>query len=480
MKLIKIIGLGPGDPIHVSRKAWEILSSSDEVLLRTNLHPVAQALPSTVRVESFDKFYTDIKEFGEIYDRIVRKVLELADKRDMVVYAVPGDPNVGESTVALLRDEASRRGIQVDIIPGISFIEPSLQLLEIDALDGLYVADALWLAAGHHPSFSPDSPALVAQIYSQSVAADVKLTLMNQYLDDHPAVLLHHVGTEHSRVEKLMLFEIDRSEFIDGMTTLYLPPVETASSLESFQETVAHLRAPDGCPWDRKQTHETLRKHILEEAYEVLQAIDNQDLDALKEELGDLLLQIVLQAQIATEAGAFRMTDILEGINTKIVRRHPHVFGGIEANGIDQVLHNWEALKAAEREADGSAEGALDGIPAHLPALAQANEIQSRAERVGFAWPALEQILKKVEEEYTEVQEAQDMDEQIAEMGDLFFALANYAHWLDIDPESALRGANQRFQARFSMMENSIAAQGKNISEIALDEMERLWQDQKS
>jgi len=479
MKVIKIIGLGPGDPKHISRKAWEILSSSDELLLRTNTHPVAQALPSSVRVESFDKFYTAITDFDEIYERIVGRVIELADKRDTVVYAVPGDPNVGESTVALLRDEARRRGIQVDIIPGISFIEPSLDLLEIDALDGLYIADALSLAAGHHPPFSPDIPALVAQLYSQNIAADVKLTLMNQYADDHPAALLHHVATEQAQVENLVLYEIDRSEFIDGMTTLYLPPVETSSSFEAFQETVAHLRAPDGCPWDREQTHESLRKHILEEAYEVLQAIDNQDLDALKEELGDLLLQIVLQAQIAGETGVFRMSDILRGINSKIIRRHPHVFEGMEVNGIDQVLHNWEALKAVEREANGRGEGILDGIPGHLPALAQANEIQSRAARVGFAWPALKQILNKIEEQYAEVKEARELDEQSKELGDLFFALVNYAQWLDIDPESALRATNKRFQVRFSRMENSIIEQGKNLSEIALNELEHLWQEQK-
>jgi tetrapyrrole methylase family protein/MazG family protein len=471
-----IIGLGPGDPQWVTRGAWEEIQTVDEIFLRTKDHPAVSSFPKTLSVYSFDDVYEEAEDFTEVYSTIVDRLIQEATQREKIIYGVPGDPSVGEATVAALRTRSVESEIIIKIVPGVSFVEPCLALLEIDALDGLSVVDALTVAAGHHPSFPPDHPALIAQLYSKLVAADVKLTLMNQYPDDHPVTLIHFAGSPHAKVENCQLCEMDRRDNIGSMTTLFVPALSVPSSLESFQETVAHLRAPGGCPWDREQTHESLRMHLLEETYEVLQSIDTGNLVALKEELGDLLLQIVLHAQIATEAGEFTMADVIAGINAKIIRRHPHVFEDLDLKEVDQVLTNWEKLKAVEREAEGIEKGVLDGVPQGLPALAQAYELQLRVARVGFDWPEVEGVLAKINEELSEVQEAIDGVSQAAEIGDLLFAVVNYARWLDIDPETALRDANRRFRNRFAQLEKSTTALGRKLSEMTLEEMDSLWE----
>lgn len=475
---ITIIGLGPGSPKLLTRQAWEILQSSDRIWVRTIQHPAVEELQATLDVEihSFDGLYERSESFEDVYSSIVGEIMRQAEGPQGVVYAVPGDPLVGEATVLALIDAAESRGIQLNIVHGISFVEPSLRLAALDALDGIFLADALDVAGAHHPPFSPDTPALIGQVYSRLVASDVKLTLMNQYPDDHMVLLIQSAGTSQGSVEVIALTELDRREMFNAMTSLIVPPLERPSAFERFQETVAHLRAPEGCPWDREQTHQSLRSHIMEEAYETLQAIDDDDMDALREELGDLLLQIVLQAQIATEEGAFQMADVIAGIHAKLVRRHPHVFGDLDVNDVDQVLHNWESLKESERANAGSEKGVLDGVPANLPALAQAEEIQDRVVRVGFDWPAIEGVLEKVHEELEEIRAAEGQDELESELGDLLFAVVNYARWLGVDPESALRSANQRFRNRFKAIEKQAEREGKKLNGLSLAEMEMLWQ----
>jgi tetrapyrrole methylase family protein/MazG family protein len=321
----------------------------------------------------------------------------------------------------------------------------------------------------------------VAQIHSRQVASNVKLTLMAHYPDDHPAALVHAAGTASELVERLRLFEIDRSEQIGLLTVLYLPPLSPEAAFEAFQEVIARLRAPNGCPWDREQTHLSLRSYLLEETYETLAALDNQDPQAMREEFGDLLLQIVLHAQIASENGDFTMADILSTIHSKIVRRHPHVFGEVEIADAQGVLQNWERLKAAERAANGAAEASLlDGVALALPALSMAEQYQIRAARVGFDWPDVKGVVDKLEEELAEVHAASDDDGTRAdEIGDLLFAVANLARWYKIDPESALRQANQRFRKRFTFIETSARRQGRTIADMTLQEMEDLWQEAK-
>jgi tetrapyrrole methylase family protein/MazG family protein len=293
--------------------------------------------------------------------------------------------------------------------------------------------------------------------------------------------LVHSRADRTVAVEQLALEAIDSSPQIGTMTCLFVPPLEEGSAIEAFQEVVAHLRAPDGCPWDREQTHASLRRHLLEEAYEAIAAMDADDPAAIKEELGDLLLQVVLNAQIASEGGNFTFNDVSLGVREKIIRRHPHVFGDLKVEGVDGVLTNWERLKETERSGkESGAGGLLEGVPLALPALGQAQEYQERAARVGFDWPEIQGVLDKIAEEISEVRQASELDSLAAELGDLLFALVNLSRWKGVDAESALRGANARFKKRFGFIEAQARQRQRRLSDLTLDEMESLWQQAKA
>ena len=477
---ITLLGLGPGNPDLLTRQAWHLLESIPEIYLRTEQHPVIEGFPRGLKTYSFDYLYEQVDSFEAVYAQIVEQVLELGLRSKGVVYAVPGHPFLAEATGLEIARRAREMSIPLKIVEGLSFLEPTMTALNLDPFPHTALVDALELVIAHMPPFSPNAPAIVAQIHSKMIASDVKLTLMSLYPDEHPVQLVHAAGTNQETVESLPLYELDRSDYIGLLTTLYVPPLGQAASFEAFQEVIAHLRAPDGCPWDREQTHQTLRPHLLEEAYEVISALDADDPRAMCEEFGDLLLQIVLHAQIASENGEFTMSDVLQGVHTKIVNRHPHVFGDVELKEIDGVLLNWERMKAAERAANGLEEASLlDGVAKALPALIQAEEFQKRAARVGFDWPEVRGVIEKVDEEMNEVRLAVDSRARAAEIGDLIFAVVNLARWYDVDAESALREANARFRARFSQIEQAARAQGRSVSDLALDEMEDLWQSAK-
>ncbi|MFO8101023.1 MAG: nucleoside triphosphate pyrophosphohydrolase [Dehalococcoidia bacterium] len=247
-------------------------------------------------------------------------------------------------------------------------------------------------------------------------------------------------------------------------------------TFEAFRRIVARLRAPDGCPWDRRQTHQSLKPYLIEEAYETLQTLDDGDTGKLCEELGDLLLQIGLHARIAEESGEFEMADVLRGINEKLIRRHPHVFGNTQVADENEVMLNWEEIKRAEGKAEKSL---FDGIPRGIPSMAHAQLVQQRASRVGFDWEEIDGVMDKVGEELEEIRGAETHQEKVSEFGDLLFALANVARWMEIDLESALRGANERFCARFTYMEELSRQRGLSLNALSIDRLEALWQEAK-
>jgi tetrapyrrole methylase family protein/MazG family protein len=477
---ITLLGLGPGDPQQLTREAWDVLSTADEVYLRTRQHPTVSGIPSSVKIHSFDELYENGDSFDEVYTAITQKVLDLGRRLDGVIYAVPGHPFVAETTCPEIARLARVEGLALHIIEGLSFIEPTFSALGLDPFPRFALFDALTLGQAHVPAFPPDIPVLVAQIYSRLVASEVKSTLTAIYPDEHPVKLVHNAGTKEQMVENLALFEIDRSERIGLQSVLFVPSLGKGTSLEAFQEVVAHLRAPNGCPWDREQTHESLRKHMLEESYEAIAAIDSGNFSAMREEFGDLLLQVMLNSQIASEEGEFTFNDVVKGVYDKIIRRHPHVFGEVKVSGVDGVLANWEKLKEGERKGEGKADkGILDGLPLALPALSQAQEYQDRAARVGFDWPEIDGVLDKVREEIEEIKKAETDQELASEIGDLFFALVNLARWKKVDAESALRGTNMKFKKRFSHVEQGAKKAGKNLSDMKLEEMDGLWDEGK-
>jgi tetrapyrrole methylase family protein/MazG family protein len=265
-----------------------------------------------------------------------------------------------------------------------------------------------------------------------------------------------------------------------------LPPLENLASPHGMAAISARLRATDGCPWDRRQTHATLRPFVLEEAYETVDAIERGAPADLAEELGDLFLQIVLHAQLAAEEGTFDLTDVYRRLGAKIVRRHPHVFGDVEVSGAEEVLRNWEAIKAAERHEAGAPPSAFSGVARALPALAGSREIQERASSLGWDWPAIEGVWEKVAEELAELHEVADVqgdagrDAQLHELGDVLFATVNLARWLKLDPEEALRTANRRWIERYERVEGLAAARSLVLVDLSADEKDALWNEVKA
>lgn len=250
------------------------------------------------------------------------------------------------------------------------------------------------------------------------------------------------------------------------------------SNFQKLIDIMARLRGPNGCPWDREQTPQTLKPYLVEETYEVLDALDDDDDDEIVEELGDLLLQIVFHAQIASEENRFTIEDVAEAISEKLIRRHPHIFGDVEANDADQVVKNWQAIKTREKAQKGKPEGALDGVPRQLPALLRAQRIQEKASRVGFDWDATDPVMDKVQEEMNEFLEDyrnSRRDKMKEEFGDLLFALVNLGRFLDINPEEALQQTVEKFRTRFAYIESELGKIGKKPEGATLEEMDALW-----
>ena len=480
---IKIIGLGPGESKLITRQAWEILSETDTIYLRTERHPAVHELPDQAKYVSFDRFYESSADFGVVYEAIVAELLQLARAADQtgshIVYAVPGHPMVGESTVSALLSTARTEELTVEIVPGLSFIEPVLTALSLDALDGLQLFDAIEVAQYNHPPISSEMPLLLGQVFNRMLANDLKLALMNLYPDEHEVMLVHNAGMASQLVEVLPLYSIDRSDNITHLTSLFVPQLPYTSTLQSFAETVAILRGPNGCPWDQEQTHQSLRNGFLEETSEVLTALDEGDPEALCEELGDVLYHLVMQSQIASELGEFKLADVISSIDKKLKHRHPHVWGDLVVEDSAEVIRNWEIIKDHEKDGDSNKTSLLENIPTSLPALAKAQKIQERVRRVGFDWPTLTGVESKVQEELTELKLAETHEERQYEFGDLLFALVNWARWLDIDSESALRETNIRFSRRFRYVEQLASERGLTLSDMELDALEALWDEAK-
>lgn len=475
---ITVIGLGPGDGRYLTRDAWETIVQAKEIWLRTARHPAVDDLPADLVQHSFDHLYEQSADFEDVYNAITTQLIALGKEKE-IVYAVPGHPHVGESTVTRLQVAASEHQVPLRFIAGLSFIEPCLSAAGIDGMEGLQVHDALDVASMDYPRVNPDFPLLLGQVYSRLVASDLKEILTAVYPDEHPVILIHGAGSVDETVERVCLYEIDHSEHTSHLTSLYVTPLPAKSDMSAFAEIIATLRGPDGCPWDIKQTPQSMRDGFLEEMAEVLDALDREDEENLREELGDLLLHIVMQAQMAAEDGLFNLSDVISGIYAKIIRRHPHVWGTTTVDGAEDVVQNWESIKAKEKVAKGEGaseiESTLDNIPTTLPALARSQKIQKRVRKVGFDWQDIEGVYDKLQEEVAEVRAAETEAHQLEEVGDLLFITVNLAKWLGLDAEIALREANLKFERRFRELERLAHHQDMVLTNLNEDQLIGLW-----
>ncbi|MDA8235815.1 MAG: nucleoside triphosphate pyrophosphohydrolase [Clostridia bacterium] len=479
---ITVVGLGPGRIELIPLQNWEVLRSGQRIYLRTGKHPAVDGLRERgISFTTLDKYYEESQSFEECYSKLVDKILAEA-KEAAVVYGVPGHPLVAEETVNLLKREALERKYEIEIMGAMSFLEVLFTTLGIDPVKGLKVLDGLQLNQ-QVPSTGVGN--VITQVYSSLVASEVKLNLMEYYPDDKQVIVVQAAGVPGlERVVHIPLYELDRLPWVDHLTTVYVPPEEGQEAvskypMDSLVNALAALRGPEGCPWDKEQTHRTLKSYLIEEAYEVLEAIDEGDSDKICEELGDVLLQIALHAQIARENEYFDINDVILEITEKMIRRHPHVFGQAKVKNSQEVTSNWEEIKAREKEAKGERQlSILDGIPKSLPALLKAEKIQKKVAKVGFDWPDYRGAWEKVYEELKEVAEVLaigDMDGVQEELGDVFFAVTNLCRHLSIDSEASLNSTNHKFIKRFQYIEEEVRRQGKTLEMLSLQELDQLW-----
>ena len=482
MRKITIVGLGPGSFDDLTLRAVREMENTDYLFLRTQKHPTVKYLDEKgVLYKSFDYIYDELPTFDGVYDRIADEIIKEALIHD-IVYAVPGHPLVAEDTVQRILILASQRGINVEVVQSVSFIDAIINSLSIDPIDGLKVLDGLQLDkqkvdyAAHN---------IITQVYNRRVASDIKLKLMEYYDDETEVILVRAAGVkEIERIEKMPLYDIDRAPWVDYLTSLYIPPVLKKRRYD-FDDLVAimeTLRGDGGCPWDKEQTHETLKQYLVEESYEVLEAIDEKDMDKLAEELGDVLLQVVFHARIAQDGKEFDIQDVTNSITDKMIKRHTHIFGEDICSTAQDVLVNWEEIKKKEQK-HNTITDTLKHVPKHMPALMRSYKVQDKAARVGFNWDSVEGAISKVNEEfkeYMDVYKTENYGKIIEELGDLLFSIVNVCRFHNIMPEFALSGSTEKFIKRFEYIENKTLENGAKLEHMTLSGMDELWNEAKS
>jgi tetrapyrrole methylase family protein/MazG family protein len=402
---------------------------------------------------------------------LAERLAELAAADDVVV-ASSGYPLVRSGLLTALLE---RSDAPITVSPVASPLGVLMLAFDVDITADVAIVDVDALP-GTRPS--RDSHLVVTGVRNPVLARKAVEHLLRDYTEDHAVVVASCLEAGSFALGLATLASLVEIEGLCGDTALFVPPtrLEAPGDFDDLVRIIAVLRGPDGCPWDREQTSSSLRRHVIEEAYEVVSAIEAGETSALGEELGDLLLQIVLQAQIASEEGHFDIGDVTAGITSKLRRRHPHIFGGIEVADADEVSRNWDAIKRGEKPG----RSVLDGVPPSLPSLAKAQKISKRAAGIGFDWETVEDVWEKVHEEIEELKGASDGGERVAEeVGDVLFTVVNVARKLGVDSEIALRDACDKFARRFSAMERAASGRGEDITAMSTDEMERLWQDAK-
>lgn len=347
MGKIKVVGLGPGDIEQLPFGVYQLLKREKPLYLRTKLHPAVEDLKQEGLVfQSFDSIYEENNQFEGVYETIVKELLEAAQQQD-IVYAVPGHPMVAEKSVQLLLE--NKAGISIEIKGGKSFLDDLFQAVKIDPVEGFQLVDALDL---NQDELVVSQHIIVMQVFNEYIASEVKLSLMEKYPDEHVVALVHEAGSKNEKVDWLPLFELDRMEGVHNLTSLYVPPLAVDERTKSFQ-TVQHyidaIMGENGDAWIKEQDHQTLLTYLEEEVKEFKTAVENDDIDNMVEELGDLLMQVLYHTNLGEQSGYFSFEEVVETLNKKLRRRHPHVFDGVKAETAEEVDAIWQKIKAEEK-----------------------------------------------------------------------------------------------------------------------------------
>jgi len=479
--MIKIMGLGPGAKDALTIGALEVLKSASRIYIRTEKHPTVDYIRTLgIDFVTFDDKYEAGTSFDEVYDLIAQNLLSEQAKYGDIVYAVPGHPLVAERTVTILIKLCDEQNIEYEILPAVSFIDAMMESLKIDPVSGLRIIDSFDLK---NQIGDRRSGVIITQVYNKLIASEVKLWLSQYYEDDSEIYFVRAAGVKGIEViRKIPIYEIDRQTDIDYLTSLYIPKNTKSKDFNDLLEIMDILRGAEGCPWDKEQSHESLKKYLVEECYEVLEAIDEKDDDMLIEELGDVLLQVVFHAKIGKEQGYFNINDVIAGICNKMIHRHPHVFGTETINTSEEVLTTWDKIKRDEKGFETYTEE-LKHVGKNLPSLMRAEKVQKKASKIGFDFDKVESAMDKVIEELKEVKDVYKSNNKakiLEEIGDLFFSVVNVARFLDIEPESALHCTIEKFIKRFDYMEKVSLERGMKLEEMSLNGMDSLWNEAKT
>ena len=476
--MIKIVGLGPGAKEALTIGTISELESNKNVFLRTEKHPTVDYLKEkNIKFGTYDNVYESIGSFDEVYLNIANDLIKKHKELGELIYAVPGHPLVAEKSVFNLIELCNQNKVEYKIIPAVSFIDAMIEGLKIDPIEGLKVIDSFDIG---NQILDKRIGTIITQVYNQLIASEVKLKLLEQYNDETEIYYVRAAGIESQESIRIIpLFELDMQEDIDYLTSIYIPKdLNNKKDFNDLLSIIESLRGEDGCPWDREQTHQSLKKALIEESYEVVDAIDQEDDDSLIEELGDVLLQIVFHASIGKEDGYFDISDVIQGICDKMINRHPHVFKNVNGlNSSEEVLLKWDELKKKEKGYDNLTEE-MKGITKGLPALLRAHKVQEKAKKVGFDFDDVNFAINKVKEELNEVIDVyntENVEKIKEEIGDLFFSCVNVSRFLKVDEELALNYTIDKFIKRFAYIEKSAKEKNIELTDMSLEEMDKLW-----
>ncbi len=477
MKKIIIVGLGPGPKKLLTLEAYEILKNANELFFRTEVHPVVKELiENDIKYTSYDSYYDVYDDFDDLYKAIAVDLIVKIDEREKIIYAVPGNPSMYDDSVKCLFEKCDGN-YEIEIIYGASVHEVALTAIDIAITDEFSVMNALDIKK-HNINYKQNN--LVTGVFNKYIASEIKINLLMNYEQTHKVYFIYSAKTENEYIKKISLEEIDRLDKYNHLTCIYVPKNEKKKSFSDFIEIMDYLRSEDGCSWDRKQTNKSLIPHTIEEVYEVISAIESENYDDFKEELGDLLLQIIFYAQINSEKGYFDIYDVIDSVVNKLIRRHPHIFGEKDNAKVDSNI-DWENIKKQEYNEKFIYES-MERIPKELPSLMKAYKIQEKAAVIGFDWDFIDGAIEKLNEEIDELIEARDennINHITDELGDVLFSVVNIARFLKVRPEIALESTNKKFISRFKKMELSDIAINRGFSSLSLEEMEKLWESAK-